>query len=118
MLSLSTHEGALEHEGLWSTSLSTKIHESRKIESVGSVANFRAILEKVCSGSDSEVLKPAEAAGRYRIMSGGLSAYEEQRAATIARNRDYLVKLGIDKPLIPTQPKTCLLYTSPSPRDS
>ena len=39
-------------------------------------------------------------------MSGGLSAYEEQRAATIARNRDYLVKLGIDKPLIPTQPKT------------
>merc|ERR1719478_1985670 len=39
-------------------------------------------------------------------MTGGLSAYEEQRAATIARNRDYLVKLGIDKPLIPAQPKT------------
>ena len=37
-------------------------------------------------------------------MAERMSAYEQTRAETIARNRAFLVNLGIDKPLIPTSP--------------
>jgi len=37
-------------------------------------------------------------------MAERMSAYEQTRAETIARNRAFLVNLGIDKPLIPTRP--------------
>ena len=48
----------------------------------------------------------------------GLTDYERQRRAHVARNREYMARLGVmDLASKVAPPKTCLLYTSTGPRD-
>ena len=61
-----------------------------------------AAAQAVVAGLDVKLIEPEAFMKRhaiYKVVAAGFT-----RAETIARNRAFLVNLGIDKPLIPSRP--------------